>query len=246
MDRRAVAATLVSFVIFTTLLLANAALFASENSSLGAVVLTAGQVRERAFVPILVGLSTYESLRGAQAYLQANPLDCTSPQQYLGSMTGSLRDSGVEDGMTYVDDASWAYATSPSGGGSDYLQEFSGYRPGDLNLEVSTSVLESYDGDLPTYSIQSTASVHLPVPLASTISLCQTALSDLSSALCRSQYCNSTAVRTALDGVDSTYPLLDSYSAGASATPAALRVLGRLLGHDDARPGLKGYRGHFS
>ena len=233
MDRRAVAATLVSFVIFTTLLLANAALFASENSSLGAVVLTAGQVRERAFVPILVGLSTYESLRGAQAYLQANPLDCTSPQQYLGSMTGSLRDSGVEDGMTYVDDASWAYATSPSGGGSDYLQEFSGYRPGDLNLEVSTSVLESYDGDLPTYSIQSTASVHLPVPLASTISLCQTALSDLSSALLSLAVLQLNGRQDGARRGRFDLPPPRLLLGRGLGDPPALRVLGRLLGHGD-------------
>ena len=220
MGRRAVAATLVSFVIFTTLLLANAALFASENSSLGAVVLSAAQVRERAFGGILVGLSAYESLEGAQAYLHSNPLDCTSPQHFLESMVGSQRDSGEEGAVTYAAATTWSYAQgAPAGDGSESLREFGGYEPGDLNLEISTAVVESYDGDLPAYSFQSIQTAHLPVPLNSTISLCLTALSDLSAALSSLEYCNSSGVGTALAGADSTYTNLDSYSVGASATP---------------------------
>ncbi|MGD0637582.1 MAG: hypothetical protein ABSA72_06045 [Nitrososphaerales archaeon] len=220
MGRRAVAATLASFVIFTTLLLANAALFATENSSLGAVELTAGQVREHAFGGILVGLSAYGSLEGAQAYLQSHPLDCTSPQDYLESMAGSQRDSGEMEGITYSTTTSWSYSQgSPDGGGSDYLRQFGGYQSGDLNLEISTSVAESYDGDLPSYAFQSTQSVHLPFLFNSTISLCLGALSDLSAALSSLEYCNSTGVGTALVGVDSAYPILASYSVGATATP---------------------------
>ena len=78
MGSRAVAATLISFVVFTTLLLANAALFATENSSLGAVVLSAGQVREHAYGESRRNLLGLRVAQGAAAYLQSNPLDCTS------------------------------------------------------------------------------------------------------------------------------------------------------------------------
>ena len=49
MGRRAVAATLVSFLVFTSLL-ANSALYSAENGGLGAAVLTSGDPGEGARV----------------------------------------------------------------------------------------------------------------------------------------------------------------------------------------------------
>jgi len=220
MGRRAVAATLISFVIFTSLFVANSALYSSENSSLGAAVLSAIQVRESAYGGTLTGLSVFASLAEAQGYLQSNPLDCTSPQPYLGSMSGSARDSGADEGISYTADASWSYSpTPPPGGGSEYVAQFSGYEAGDLNMEVGTSVEESYNGGLPSYSFQTTEAAHLPVPLASIVSLCLAALSDLHDALSQLQYCNSTGVDGALGAAASGYALLATYSPGATATP---------------------------
>ncbi len=221
MGRSAVAATLISFVIFTSLLVANSALYSSENSSLGAAVLSAVQVRERAYSEVLLGLSAYASLAGAEGYLQSNPLDCTSPEPYLDSMAGSQRDSGVDEGISYTAGTSWSYAPAPtSGGGSAGVAQFGGFEAGDLNLEIRTTMEESYDGGLPSYSVQATEAAHLPIPLASIISDCLGALSDLGGALASLQSCNSTGVDSAVGAADSSYPLLASYSVGASATPA--------------------------
>ena len=233
MGRRAVAATLISFVIFTSLLVANSALYSSENSGLGAAILSAIQVRESAYGAVLTGLSVYASLAEAQAYLQSNPLDCTSPQSYLGPMSGSQRDSGADEGISYTADASWSYAPAPPpGGGSAYVAQFSGFEAGDFNLEVGTSVEESYNGGLPSYSVQTTEAAHLPVPLASIVSLCLTALSDLHDALSQLQYCNSTAVDGALGAASSSYRAASNVLPGRLGDPRAFGMFRRLLDHD--------------
>jgi hypothetical protein len=220
--RRGVAATLVSFLVFTALLLANAALYSSANSGLRASVTSAEQVRESALGGVLTGLSTYDALVGAQGYMQSNPLDCSSPQQYLGSMAGSLQGSGSEDGIEFATRTSWAYIQDQSGGaGSPYLRQLSGYQPGELNLEVVFALNETYNGGLPSYSTVTEVAAHLPVPVPSLVSGCLAALSDLRSALFGLSDCNSSGVDSALDLSVARYPLLASYSVGAAATPGA-------------------------
>ena len=222
MGRRGVAATLVSFLVFTALLLANAVVYSSGSSSLRASVTSAEQVRESSLGGVLTGLSTFDALHGAQSYLESNPLDCSSLQQYLGSMAGSLQGSGSEDGVEFATRTTWAYVQSQSGGtGSPYLPQFSGYQPGELNLEVVSALNETYDGGLPSYSTITEVAAHLPVPVPSLVSGCLAALSDLGSALHGLSGCNSGGVDSALDLSVTRYPLLASYSVGAAATPAA-------------------------
>jgi hypothetical protein len=219
LGRRAVAATLVAFVIFTSLLLANSAIYSADNSGLGAAVLSTAQVRERVYGTILTGLAAYDSLAVTQDYLQSNPLDCSSPQPYLDSIAGSQQEKGTDGGITYTTDASWTYLQVPvTEAGSALLSRYGGYSAGDMNLEVTTLVDESYDGGLPSYSIQNSETVHLPVPIVSTISLCLTALSDLRGALSSLSHCNSSAVDAALALAESSYPVLGSFTVGASAS----------------------------
>jgi hypothetical protein len=222
LGRRAVAATLVSFLVFTSLLLANSALYSAENSVLGAAVLSATQVREHEYGQILVGLSEYDSLAKVQYYLQSNALDCTSPQTYLDSLAGSERGGGTVEGIGYVRDASWGYedsAATGSGVGTPFLSQFGGYIGGAINVFVTTSIEENYEGALPSYSIQDAQVLHLPVPLASTISLCLTAMSDLRGALSSLPNCTSSEVDAALSLARSSYSILGTFTVGASASP---------------------------
>jgi hypothetical protein len=222
LGRRAVAATLVSFLVFTTMLLANSALYSAESSSLGAAVLSTTQIREHQYGQILVGLSDYDALATVQSYLRSNSLDCNSAQEYLDSLAGSQRGSGADEGIGYTTAASWSYAgVTAAGAGTAFLSQFGGYVTGALNLEVMASVQENFDGALPSYSSEGTQVVHLPVPLDATISLCLAALSDLGGALSALPYCNSTAVDSAIDQVRSGHPSLDSFTLTATASPLA-------------------------
>ncbi|MDA4114328.1 MAG: hypothetical protein OK474_09800 [Thaumarchaeota archaeon] len=223
MGRRAVAATLVSFLVFTSLLLANSALYSAENSSLGAAVLSATQVREHEYGQILVGLSEYGSLAKVQDYLQSNTLDCTSPQTYLDSLAGSEHGAGMVEGIGYAADASWSYDAAAAGSGAvtPFLSQFGGYVFGEINVFVITSIEENFEGALPSYSIQDVETLHLPVPLASTISLCLTILSDLRGALSSLPHCNSSEVDAAISVARSSYSVLDTFTVSASASPVA-------------------------
>ncbi len=219
MGRRGVAATLVSFLVFTAMLLANSALYSAQSSSLRAEITTAEQVRETALGGILTGLSTYNALAAAQDYLESTPLDCSSAPQYLDSAAGTLQNAGSEDGIGFGTNTSWSYAQSPmEGSGSAYVPEFSGYLPGALNLEVVLRLDETYNGGLPSYSTVIDVAAHLPIFILSLASGCLAALSDLQSELLGLSVCNSTGVDAALGLAAFRYPLLDSYTFGATAT----------------------------
>lgn len=220
MGRRAVAATLVSLLVFTTMLGADGAVYSSESSSLGSAVLATVQLRERDYGGLLVGLSAFRSLAEAQSYLNSNTFDCSSPQAYLDLIAGRQQYAGASEGIAYSTVTSWAYSSEPAGeNGSAYVPGFSGYQNGALNLEVTTSVEESYNDGLPSYSFQTVGTVHLQVPLDAIISGCVAALSDLGAALSSLTGCNSSAVAAALNLADSSFLLLDTYVLGASASP---------------------------
>jgi hypothetical protein len=219
LGRRAVAATLVSFLVFTSMVLANSAVYSSQNNSLRAAIVSAEQAREHSFAGVIVGASTLESLARAQDYLGSNPLDCSSSGQYLDSMSGSLSSTGSDQGVSYSVESSWAYSSAPSGGeGSSFLPLLSGFDVQGLNLEVTVTLNESYSGGPPTYSTQATESMHLPVPIGSIVGDCTTALADLGGSLTSLSYCNSTGVSSALTAAESEYPLLSGYNVTATAT----------------------------
>ncbi len=220
MGRRGVAATIVSFVVFTSLLLANSALYSSANSGLSAALTSSMQVKERTTAGVLDGVSGFDALSSVQDFVQSNPLDCASPQAYFDSLAGSASGTGSEGGMSYVTRTSWSYATDLTASGDDStLSPFNGYEAGALNLYVSVEVDESYDGGLPSYSTQSAETVHLPMALSSSISLCLSALSDLGAALSSLQSCNSTGVASATASAETTYPVLGAFELGVSSSP---------------------------
>jgi hypothetical protein len=231
-SRRAVAATLVSVIVFTSLLFANAALYAAGNTYRSTAVLSASQQRESNFASLLIGLSAYSALADAQSYLQGHPFDCSEPQSsYLDSLVGSESVGGANQGIEYSVDASWGYAPGFEGlgfgdddglsGAPSMIRPFSGYSGGALNLVVVTTIDETELGGLPAYSVGATESVHIPVSLDTTVSLCTSALSAARESLSSLPSCNTSSVDEALGLLRSENPGLDSVEMGASAQRSA-------------------------
>ena len=220
MGRRAVAATLASVVIFTMMLVANAAVYSSENGYLASVRLSSVQVAEVDYATLLEGSSAYDSLAQTQSFLQSTPMDCSSWQSYLGSISGSATSGGTEQSVSYSSASSWSYASVPSSlpGTTLLASQFDGYSSGELNIEISTEVSETYLGGLPSYSAHDTQVVHLGVQPEAAAAGCLSALSDLKSVLSSTVSCNSSLVAEQVSQALARYPALSSYDAGASAS----------------------------
>jgi hypothetical protein len=236
-SRRAVAATLVSVIVFTSLLFANAALYSAGGTYLSSAVLSAAQQREVEYASLLTGVSSYSSLAAAQSYLQSHPLDCSSPEaSYTSSMAGSGTVAGTNQGIEYSVRSSWSYAAVPAGStlgagaeGASMVGPFSGGSAGALNLVVDTSINESELGGFPTYQEDASALVHLPVPLEDAVALCTSSLSALGRSLSSLASCNSTGVNHAIDLLRSENPGLGAAAVGASAEREATLGQGRCL-----------------
>jgi hypothetical protein len=218
MGRRAVAATLVSVIFFSTLLLANAAVYAADGSYLSSAVLTSAQQRESGYASLLAGVSSFSSLSAAEGYLSSHPLDCSSEATYLGSMGGSDSVSGEDQGVDYTMSTTWTYvADGPTGDNLTVLGPFGGYSIGALNLLVTTKIGENILGGLPSYDGQEQHTVHLPIALEGLTSLCLSTLSLMRRSLSSLPSCNSSSVQEALDSVAASYPYLRSVDMGGSA-----------------------------
>ena len=221
MDRRAVAATIASAVIFSTMLLANAAVYATQNSYVGAADRSSAQLQERGYATVLLGVAAYSSLEGAQHLLQSRPMDCLQPQSYLSSIQGQGNLEGSNRSVRYALESSWGYSNSLAGLPGDRLlpPQFTGPSAGALDVRVTVDLNETYLGGLPSYTLEQSEVVHLPVDVGLAASQCQYALSELRASLSEVPSCDSSSVDTALGAARASSPLLGSYLFGASATP---------------------------
>ena len=224
-SRRAVAATLVSVIVFTSLVFANAALYAAGNTYLSSSVLSTAQQREYDYASFLIGLSSYSSLAATQNFLQAHPLDCSGPvSSYLDSLTGGTDTSGTSGGIDYSVGSSWSYAATTASHGIDdvlskslaTIQPFGGYSDGGLNVVVATSVNETELGGLPAYHAEAVETVHLPVSIDAAVSLCRSALSAMDRAISSLSACDASSVDDAISLVRSENPAFGSIQLGAS------------------------------
>jgi hypothetical protein len=227
MGRRAVAATIASVVVFTTMLLANAVVYSAENSYLGATALSSAQLQEHDYASVLVGLSSYSSLAKAQSFLQATPMDCSSSQAYLDSLTGTQGVEGKNQSIWYSSASSWGYVSASVSVRGDALlpSQFDGYSQGDLNLQVVTGVNETFVGGLPSYSVQDVEVVHLSVQPQLMAARCLSALSELGNALSTVQSCSSSGLVGAVSLAQTRSPILGSFEAGAAADTVAGRCV---------------------
>jgi hypothetical protein len=223
MGRRAVAATIASVVVFTTLLLANAVFFSAENSYLSATNLSSAQLQERDDASLILGLSAYDSLARTQSFLQSTPMECSSSQSYLAALSGDWSADERNQSVWYSADASWAYASeSPPAVGNALLpSQFNGYSAGDLNLLITTSVNESFVGGLPSYSIKEDEVVHLSVQPERVAAECVSALSALRGALSIGRSCNASLIAGDVSSAQARSALTGSFTGGASVSPAA-------------------------
>jgi hypothetical protein len=226
---RAVAATIASVIVFTTMLLANAAVYSAENSYLGASNLSAAQLQEHNYALLFVGLSSFSSLAKAQSFLQSTPMDCSSPQPYLDSLAGSQGSEGKNQSVWYSVESSWSYAAESgfaSAPGDALLPaQFDGYSGGDLNLQVTTNVDETFAGGLPSLSAQSIEVVHIPVQPLRAASQCLSALSELRAALSTVHSCNSAVVSQYVSLARTRSAVLGSFDAGASTSTVGGRCV---------------------
>lgn len=221
MGRRAIGATLVSVVLFTTLLIANASLYSAESSYLSATNLSVAQQREAQYASLLVGLSAYSSLEGVQRLLQSTPIACSSAPAFLSSMSGEEHNNGSYQGIAFEIQTSWGHATAGATGNNPAdLQPYQGYSAGALNIEVTTSVAESFLGGLPSYHTEELDVVHLPVFLEQQASFCLSVLSTVGQSLSSLPACNSTSIQDALGVIESSYVYPGSVYIGGSATPS--------------------------
>jgi len=224
MGRSAIAATIVGAVVFSTLLLANTALYEAQNDYLIAVQHSSVQVEEAGLAPILVGEEAFSSLASSQTFLQSHPMDCLDQALYLQSLTGTEVRAGRDQSISYSARASWSYTDAISGTGSgDPLipKEFDGFSSTGLDLLVTVSVDESFAGGLPSYSSQRIENVHLPVEPEAEAADCRVALAYARSALSSLPSCDSTSVMQKLSTGTAGPYALTSFSTYASATSSS-------------------------
>lgn len=225
MGRRAVAATIVSVVVFTMMLVANAAVYSSQQGYLSSARLSSAQVLETGYASVLVAASAFSVLAQVQSFLQSTPMDCSAPQAYLGSISGTGTYGGTEQGISYSQQASWNYLSSGSltTGNALMSPQFNGYASGDLNVEVASDLSETYLGGLPSYSTDSLQVVHLNIQPEAAATTCTLALADLGDGLSSLSSCSSSLVAQQASLARSRYPLLGSFESGASASVIAGR-----------------------
>lgn len=234
--RSAVAATIASVIVFTTMLVANAVLFSSQNNLLPASQEYSAQVAERGMAGVVPSLAAYEALDHVQSYLQQNPMDCSSgPAPYLDRLAGTWSASGNQQGIEFSSSSSWGYdatagRTADTSPASPLGVDFDGFSAGSLNVLVTTLLNESYyhTGGLPTYSAQTSEVVHLPVEPVLEAERCQTALSELGAVVATLQDCNESSLLALVVNATGELPLLDGYRVnatidgqGSNATSAA-------------------------
>lgn len=207
MGRSGVAATIVAVILFTSMLLANAAVYAAQGTVLRSTIVSSAQLSEQSLASLSSGLGSYGSLASLQARLEAAPMDCRTTEPYLDSLVGNLSYSGNDDGVAYASKSGWAYTSSSSGAeGAPLLPGFSGFSASGIDIRVQTQVREAFVGGLPTYSGDATDVVHLAVPVERMVSECLSALSSAAGALSGLTSCTQSAVGAVLSAVGSEYP----------------------------------------
>lgn len=209
------------------MLMANAVVYSSQQGYLDSVRMGSAQVQESEYASILSAASGFSVLAEVQSFLQSTPMDCSTWQAYLASIVGTSSDAGSEQGISYSAGSSWTYLqrASTSPGDSLIPREFDGYVPGDLNVEVTMALTETYVGGLPSYSTQNTEALHIDVQPETMATECLSALSELRDGLSSLASCNSSLISQALSLARTTYSLLGSLATGASASVAAGRCM---------------------
>lgn len=159
------------------------------------------ETRELLLEESLVGSTSLQVLAQVQDYLASTPADCDRMPQYVYSISASSSTSGEDEGIAYSVSVSATGAPTspvqgPPGGDSAILSPFSGFVPGELNLEAASSVKEVGGGGSVSLERHDAQALNIPISPGTAGSLCASALSSLEAALSLSS-CNVTLAQTA-------------------------------------------------
>ncbi len=167
-------------LVFSTLLIANEAVYTSESQRLHAATL-AGLERAEVFNShLLVAGVAFNALANIQAQLQKRTPTCAGWDAYSASLSQQLELSVVREGVLYRVDLSAQYTNA--GAPTDnltLLAPFSGYENGSLNILIHVSSSASAGRGYPYYNKSEQHYAHLPVALDASSSLCMSLLQNL-------------------------------------------------------------------
>jgi hypothetical protein len=247
--RPGVAATLVSVVVFTILLIANSILFSAENTALSSVTQATLEQKEAFYSSALVSTSAYSALEGAQRLLQSGSLSCLDSDGTFSSLQGRSTTSGSYGGLLFSVNSSWSYSSSPSPGSLPMLGGLDGSRDGALNLLVGVSFKVTAGPGLPLLESSGEYPVHLDASFVRVMSVCRSALAAVGDALSSAGGCNSSTIAAVVAG------LRGALSAEAAAGGLGLTLTSGLTGRSSgclvsysvtiSEPDAEGVRGEF-
>jgi len=180
--RRAVGATLVSVVLFSSLIISNAALLAAAQEKASDASLVDGESSLFVGSVALRGVSGVELLARAQAALSSKVFACPNATGEAHEAVGGLSVSLSSGGLSSIAVAS-STAGEPRPDNLSMLREFDGGHPGQFDLYVMTVVNGSYPGGRVTYSKNEYHTLNLPFDPSAAGSFCLTALGELASGL---------------------------------------------------------------
>jgi len=208
---RGVAATLVSVVVFVSLLISNLTLLYAENQRLWMASVAKLESDEGEVGSLLVAQGTYSGLGHAQAVLVRTPPPCSSWNDYEQSLASSTTSSGVNGAIRYNLTVETAVVSAgPESDNMTLLRPFAGYLPGALNMGVRVRLDES-SGGLPSYARDEYHFVHLPISLSRMLSLCLALLQGLRNAYRGGVYCNRVPTEAPVNLLSEKYSELASF-----------------------------------
>ena len=201
--RRAVGATLVSVILFSSLILSNAAILASAQEKASAASLADGESSLSAGAVTLQGVAGLELLASAQTALSSRAFQCVNATGEAHRAVGGLSASVASDGTSSTAVASLGAGDSRPDNLS-LLRGFDGGLPGRFDVAVKTMVNGSYPGGRVTYSKDEVHVLNLPFDPSTAGSFCLAALGELASSLgfLSAGTCNASQIAAAVSGAE--------------------------------------------
>jgi hypothetical protein len=199
---RAVGATLVSAVLFSSLIVSNAALLASSEDRSSAASLSDGESTLYSNAIVLQGVGGLELLAKAQAVLSSRAFDCPNATGEAHGAVGGLSFLAAGGGVS-----STAVALpdddGPEPDNLSILRQFDGGFKGHFNMLVRTVQNGSYPGGRVTYSKTEYHVLNLPFDPTAAASFCLAALEEVTSGLgpLLAGACNASEIAAAVDGI---------------------------------------------
>lgn len=198
-NRRAVGATIVSIVLFTSLLVSSAVILASAEDKASASSLVDGEGTLYDNAVVMRGVVVLELLAKAQAALSSEVFACANA---TGEAHGAVRglSASAANGVVSAMAVASAGDQGPGPDNLSLLKQFDGGLAGRFNVLVRTAVDGSYPGGRVAYAKSEYHVVSLPFDPSKAGSFCLNSLAELaaSAELASAGTCNATVVEAVL------------------------------------------------